>query len=91
LSELETNVTLTASNTTYVDFGVIREGDVFQPGDDWVYGSDLSEFCSAWNTKPGDTKWNSYADLNRDGWVYGGDLSLFCAKWNQKGEAYGYF
>jgi len=91
LSEVVTNVTLTASNTTYVDFGVIREGDIYQPGDDWVYGSDLSKFCAAWNTKPGDAKWNPYADLNRDNWVYGGDLSLFCAKWNQKGDAYGHF
>jgi len=91
LSKLKTNVTVTEGAGGVVDFGTVREGDIFQPGDDWVYGSDLSKFCVAWNTKPGNVKWDPYADLTRDGWVYGGDLSLFCANWNQKGDVFGHF
>jgi len=91
LSKLKTNVTVTQGAGGVVDFGIVREGDIFQPGDDWVYGNDLSKFCAAWNTKPGNPQWNPYADLNRDGWVYGGDLSLFCANWNQKGDVFGHF
>ena len=89
LSKLKTNITL--NSTANVDFGYTVEGDIYQPGDDWVYGNDLSKLCSAWNTVPGDAKWNPYADLNHNGWVYGEDLSLFCADWNLVGDADGHF
>jgi len=89
LSKLVTNVTLTAGNTTVVDFGTVREGDI--DNNDWVASSDLSRFCAAYGTKPGDAGWNADADLNRDNWVSSGDLSLFCADYNLKGDAYGYF
>jgi len=89
VSEVVTNVTLTAGSTTVVDFGAIREGDI--DNNDWVYLGDLSAFCTAWNSKPGNGNWNVWADFDRNGWVYLGDLSLFCANWNQKGDAYNYF
>jgi hypothetical protein len=89
LSEVNTSVTLTAGNTTAVGFGTTREGDI--DNSDWVYLGDLSAFCTAWDTKPGDGGWNADADLDRDDWVYLGDLSLFCTNWDQKGDAYGYF
>ena len=84
LSEVNTSVTLTAGETTVVDFGTTREGDI--DNNDWVYLGDLSAFCTAWNTKPGDGFWNANADLDRNEWVYLGDLSLFCTNWNQKGD-----
>jgi len=89
LSELVTNVTLTAGSTTPVDFGTTREGDI--DNNDWVYLGDLSAFCTAYNTKPGDGGWNVNADFDRNDWVSLGDLSLFCTNWNQKGDAYGHF
>jgi len=89
LSEVNTSVTLTIGNTTVVDFGTTREGDI--DNSDWVYLGDLSAFCTAWNTKPGDGPWNADADLDRNDWVYLGDLSLFCTNWDQKGDAYGHF
>jgi len=89
LSELVTNVTLTAGNATVVDFGTTREGDI--DNNDWVYLDDLSAFCIAYNTKPGDGGWNANADFDRNEWVSLGDLSLFCTNWNQKGDAYGQF
>jgi len=89
LSEVNTSVMLTAGNTTVVDFGTTREGDI--DNSDWVYLGDLSAFCTAWDTKPGDGGWNANADLDRNDWVYLGDLSLFCCNWDQKGDAYGYF
>jgi hypothetical protein len=89
VSEVVSNVTLTAGNTTVVNFGTTREGDI--DNNDWVYLGDLSAFCTAWNTKPGDGLWNVNADFDRNGWVYLGDLSLFCTNWNQKGDAWGHF
>jgi len=89
LSELNTNVTLTAGDTRVVNFGTTREGDI--DNNDWVYLDDLSAFCTAYNTKPGDGGWNANADFDRNEWVYLGDLSLFCTNWNQKGDAYGHF
>jgi len=89
LSEVNTSVTLTTGNTTVVDFGTTREGDI--DNSDWVYLGDLSAFCTAWDTKSGDGGWNADADLDRNDWVYLGDLSLFCCNWDQKGDAYGHF
>jgi len=75
LSEVNTSVTLTAGNTTVVDFGTTQEGDI--DNSDWVYLGDLSAFCTAWDTKSGDGGWNADADLDRNDWVYLGDLSLW--------------
>jgi len=89
VSEVNSSVTLTAGNTTVINFGTTREGDI--DNNDWVYLGDLSAFCTAWNTKPGDGLWNVNADFDRNDWVYLGDLSLFCTNWNQKGDAWGHF
>jgi len=88
LSELVTNVTLTAGVTTVANFGN-REGDVKKS--DKVDGFDFSQLSTAYNTKSGDLKWNPNADLNRSGKVDGFDFSLLSANYNVKGGAYGYF
>jgi len=89
LSIVVANVTL--NSTAVVTFGFTLEGDIASPENDWVTSSDLSRFCSAYNSKPGDGNWNANADLDRNNWVTSGDLSLFCADYNLKGNAYPYF
>jgi C1A family cysteine protease len=88
LSELETNVTLTAGVTTVANFGN-REGDVKET--DKVDGSDFALLSGAYNTKSGDLKWNPNADLNRSGKVDGSDFALLSGNYNKKGDAYGGF
>ena len=91
LSELETNKTLTAGNTTVVDFGTTREGDCKSPYNDKVDGVDLSTLSFAYNARPGDPNWNPDADLNRSGKVDGIDWSLLSANYDKVGDARGYF
>jgi len=89
LSELNSSVTFTAGNATWVNFCTIREGDVKES--DKVDGFDFALFSSAYNTRPGDAKWNANADLNRSGKVDGFDFSLLSSNYNARGAAYGYF
>jgi len=89
LSELNTSVTLSATVTTVVDFGVIREGDVKET--DKVDGFDFALLSGAYNSRPGDGNWNADADLNRSGKVDGFDFSLLTGNYNMQGDAYGYF
>jgi len=89
LSELETNVTLTAGVTTVVDFGTTREGDVNET--DKVDGVDFSYLSGAYNAKPGDGNWIATADLNRSGKVDGVDFSLLSGNYNVKGAARPHF
>jgi len=90
LSEVVTNVTLTAGMTTVVDFGTVRQGDAND--DDYVGSSDFSLQNFAYNTWPGQPKWNPYCDFNRDDYIGSSDYSVlsFCY-YNQWGDAYGYF
>jgi hypothetical protein len=82
LSELVTNVTLSAGVTTVVDFGYTREGDV--NNDDWITGADRSILYTDWGkTVPPGT---AYADFNRDGWLTGADRSLMYTCWSQHGD-----
>jgi len=89
LSEVETNVTLTAGNTTVVDFGTTREGDI--DDSDYVDMGDYSAFSTAFNTLPGDDKWDANADLDRSGYIDMGDYSMFSTYFNELGDAYGHF
>ncbi len=89
LSELVTNVTLGFNETTVVDFGTIREGDVKES--DKADGFDVALLSSAYNTRPGDGNWNANADLNRSGKVDGFDLALLSSNYNVRGAAYGHF
>jgi hypothetical protein len=89
LSEVVTNVTLTPGNTTVVDFGTMRSGDVTD--DDYVDMGDYSAFSTAFNTFPGYDKWNANADLDRSGYIDMGDYSMFSTYFNELGDAYGQF
>ncbi len=83
LSKLEPNVTLTAGNTTVVDFGTTREGDC--NGDDWVTLEDRSLLYAGWDTT-NVIQAGHYCDLNRDGWLTLEDRSLMYANWDQGGD-----
>jgi hypothetical protein len=67
LSELNTSVTLTAGNTTVVDFGTTREGD--SNGDNNINILDISLLISAYGSSEGGLGWNAHCDFNRDGYV----------------------
>jgi parallel beta-helix repeat protein len=88
LSELVTNVTLTAGVTAVANFGN-REGDVKET--DKVDGSDFALLSGAYNTKSGDLKWNPNADLNRSGKVDGSDFALLSGNYNKLGAGFGHF
>jgi len=83
LSELVTGVTLTAGNTTVVDFGTTREGDC--NGDNWVTLEDRSLLYAGWDTEEV-IQGGCYCDLNRDGWLTLEDRSLMYANWDQGGD-----
>jgi len=84
LSELNASVTLTAGNTTVVDFGTIREGDC--NGDNWITGADRNLLYTGWGSHKGGTGWNPDCDLNRDGWLTGADRNLMYTYWGQSGD-----
>ena len=84
LSEVVTGVTLTAGNTTVVDFGTTREGD--SNNDDIITGADRSLLYSGWNKSEGEGGYNGHYDFNRDGSLTGADRSLMYAYWAQHGD-----
>ena len=84
LSEVVTGVTLTAGNTTVVDFGTTREGDA--NNDDYVTMADLSLLLPAWNKHADDPEYSVNYDFNRDGYVTMADLSLMLPNWNEHGD-----
>ena len=77
LSEVNTSVTLTAGNTTVVDFGTTREGD--SNNDDIITGADRSLLYSGWGKSEGEGGYNGHYDFNRDGSLTGADRSLMYA------------
>jgi len=88
VSEVNSSVTLTAGETKVVNF-TIREGDVHS--DDYVDMVDYGDFSYAYETLPGDDKWNANADLDRNGFIDMGDYSMFSYNYEEQGDAYGYF
>ena len=82
LSELVTNVTLTAGNTTVVNFGTMREGDA--NNNDWITGADRSILYTDWGKTVPPGTW--HADFNRDGWLTGADRSFMYTYWGQHGD-----
>jgi len=82
LSELVSNQTLAAGNTTVVDFGTTREGDCYE--DDWVTGKDRNLLYTGWGTHEGVIGWDPRCDLNRDGWLTGKDRNLMYTYWDGK-------
>ena len=84
LSEVNTSVTLTAGNTTVVNFGTTREGD--SNNDDIITGADRSLLYSGWGKSEGEAGYNIHCDFNRDGSLTGADRSLMYAYWAQHGD-----
>jgi uncharacterized repeat protein (TIGR02543 family) len=84
LSEVVSNVTLTAGNTTVVNFGTTREGD--SNNDDWITGADRSILYTGWGSQSPNPGYNAHADFNRDGWLTGADRSFMYTYWGQHGD-----
>ena len=84
LSKLVTNITLTAGNTTPVDFGETREGD--SNNDDIITGADRSLLYSGWGKSQGEAGYDIHYDFNRDGSLGGADRSLMYTYWGQHGD-----
>jgi len=85
LSEVVTNVTLSAGALTVVDFGTTREGDA--NGNDAVTGMDFSLVSGVFNTAP---PGNPNCDFDRNGAVSGMDFSLLNGNFNKVGSLVGY-
>ncbi|MGA2309581.1 MAG: dockerin type I domain-containing protein [Candidatus Bathyarchaeia archaeon] len=78
---VEGEVSTSNNNCTYGLIAVTIPGDL--NGDFKVGLSDLSILAKAYNTKPGDAKWNPNADINGDGKVSLSDLSILAKHYNQ--------
>jgi len=92
LSELVTNVTISAGALTEVDFGEVREGDA--NNDDYIDGSDYGPLSIAWNSYPGCSPplyWDPDVDFNRDGYIDGSDYGPMSDNWNDWGDYFGVF
>ena len=87
LSKLKTNVTLTAGNTTVVDFGETHEGDA--NNDDYVDASDFGPLSNAWLSYPGQPNWDARADFSRDSYIDASDFAMLSADWLEWGDLYG--
>jgi len=81
LSNLRRNVTL--PSPAVVDLATMREGDV--NNDDRVSGADFSLLVTAYNTRPGDPRWDARADLDTDGRVAVSDFSLLASNYGLSG------
>jgi len=76
----ETN---TADNTCTSGVVIVTmKGDV--NGDKRVDGKDIAYLAKAYNTKPGDPKWDSRADINCDLKVDGKDIALASKNYNKQ-------
>jgi len=84
LTKLVTNVTLTAGNTTVVDFGTMREGDA--NGDDKINILDASFLASRFGSSEGDPGWSPNCDFNRDGHINILDASALASNFGQHGD-----
>jgi hypothetical protein len=84
LSELNTSVTLTAGNTTVVDFGTTREGDA--NNDDYVNILDASSLVPCYGSSTGGPSWNEHCDFNRDGHINILDASALASNYGEHGD-----
>jgi parallel beta-helix repeat protein len=84
VSEVVTGVTLTAGNTTVVDFGTTREGD--SNNDDWIVLSDRTILYTGWGSQSPNPGYNAHADFNRDGWLTLADRTIMYTYWAQHGD-----
>jgi len=88
LSEVNSSVTLTAGNTTVVNFGTTREGDCNE--DDGVSAKDRSLLYDGWGTT-NVIQDGHLCDLNRDGMLSAKDRGLMYDNWGKSGDLFGYF
>jgi hypothetical protein len=84
LSVLNTSVTLTAGNTTVVDFGTILEGDA--NNDDYVNILDASSLVPCYGSSTGGPGWNEHCDFNRDGNINILDASALASNYGKHGD-----
>jgi len=84
LSKLVTNVTLTAGETTVVDFGTTREGDC--DNNDHINILDASFLASRFGLNQGDPNWSPLADFNRDTHINILDASALASNFGQGGD-----
>jgi uncharacterized repeat protein (TIGR02543 family) len=84
LSEVKTNETLTAGNTTVVDFGTTREGDA--DNNDHVNILDASSLVGAFGSSQGGSGWNAHCDFNREGNVNILDASALASNFGDHGD-----
>jgi hypothetical protein len=84
LSEVVTGQTLVMNQSTVIDFGTPREGDV--DNNDLINMLDKGPLANAWNTWPGQPLWNPSCDFNRDGIINMLDKGPIGNNWGQWGE-----
>jgi len=84
LSEVNTSVTLTASNTTVADFGTTREGD--SDNNDHINILDASFLVGAFGSSQGGPGWNAHCDFNRDENINILDASALAGNFGQHGD-----
>jgi len=84
LSEVKTNETLTAGNTTVVDFGTTREGDA--DNNDHINILDASSLVGAFGSSQGGPGWNAHCDFNREGNVNILDASALASNFGEHGD-----
>jgi len=84
LSEVVTGQSFVMNQSTVIDFGTPREGDV--DGNDLINMLDKGPLADAWNTWPGQPLWNPSCDFNRDGIINMLDKGPIGNNWGQWGE-----
>jgi len=84
LSVVVKNQAFVMNQSTVIDFGTPREGDV--DGNDLVNMLDKGPLATAWNTWPGQPKWNPNCDFNRDNIINMLDKGPIGANWGQWGQ-----
>ena len=84
LSEVVTGVTLTAGNTTVVNFGTTREGDC--DNNDHINILDASFLASRFGLNEGAPGWSPLCDFNRDTHISILDASALVSNFGQGGD-----
>jgi hypothetical protein len=82
LAKLFTGVTVSTADVT-LNTNLIG-GDI--DGDNYVGGSDFDVWNGAYDSVPGDTKWDARADLDGDGYIGGSDFDIWNGNYDQVGD-----
>ena len=84
VSEVNSSVTLTAGNTTVINFGTTREGDC--DNNDHINILDASFLASRFGSGEGDPGWSPLCDFNRDTQINILDASALASNFGQGGD-----